>query len=342
MAAPKEKNMINKVESIEDELIIVAVQRYGIPEENLFKHGSGYQNLVYEYRMNDKDYILRLSKSTTRSYEEILSELSFLQHLSNHEVSVSLPVKSLHHEFVEKIQIDENKYYAVAFEKALGDHIVYPDYLDNQEMFYELGKLTGRLHKASKAFPVGLNSRIHWEDNYYLKHATSFIPTKEIEKIDAFKAQIAEMMTIEKNDKNFGLIHGDINVGNFFSDDGRITLFDFDECQNSWYVEDIAIQLFYTVYVFCDDSLEERQKKAIEFMNHFLKGYRTENDIEIEMLKLIPKFLVLREMIVHVGIYKMWDLSKLEGWADDYYKESSRRIIDRTPIVDFDRAWCDE
>lgn len=325
----------------EHSLITVVMQKYGILEENIFKHDGGFQNLVYEYQVDEKSYIIRISKSTTRSYEEILSEVNFLRHLSEHDVSVSLPIKSLGHEWIEVINSEDEEYYVVAFEKALGKHTTYPEYLNHQEMFFQLGQLTGRLHKVSQSFSVALNNRASWQDNYYLKHVTDFIPAEEIKKIEAFKLQISEMMKIKQDKKTMGLIHGDINVGNFFVNNGQITLFDFDECQNSWYVEDIAIQLFYTVYVFCDDSIEERREKAIEFMNHFLKGYTLENDITLDMLKLIPKFLVLREMIVHVGIYKMWNLSTLEGWAYDYYKQSTNRIINRVPIVDFDMKWCD-
>ena len=332
--------MIYELDPIEKELIRVASQKYDIQQSDIFKHGRGFQNYVYEYYIDENQYILRISKASTRSDKEILSELNFLNHLSQFDVSVSLPVKSLNGLLLEKITLGKDNYYAVTFEKASGTHITYPDYMNNQELFYRLGKLTGKLHKASKAFSCDLNDRISWTENYYLNKFTKFVPSEEVDKINSLRKQINEIEKIQKTSKNFGLIHGDINVGNFFVDDNHITLFDFDECQNSWYVEDIAIQLFYTVYVFCDDSIEERQKKATEFMQHFLKGYELEHDVEVEMLKLIPKFLILREMIVHVGMYKMWDLSTLTGWAQYYYRDSSKRIRDLTPIVEFDTEWC--
>lgn len=40
----------------------------------------------------------------------------------------------------------------------------------------------------------------------------------------------------EQDPNSYGLIHGDINVGHCMSDQGCLTLFDFDECQCSWYV----------------------------------------------------------------------------------------------------------
>lgn len=37
------------------------------------------------------------------------------------------------------------------FEKAPGRKMTYPEYLNNVEVFRELGKITGRIHKAKRA-----------------------------------------------------------------------------------------------------------------------------------------------------------------------------------------------
>lgn len=326
------------MKSLEENIVKICSEIYRVSEVDIKKHGRGYQNLVYEYKKENKDYILRISNSSTRSYIEIKSELEFLKHLSQFDVNVSLPVEMANGEAISRIVIAEKEFFAVTFEKAKGDHITYPDYLNNHEIFHELGKITGKLHRSSEKFMSEKNQRIDWKDNYYLKNFDSFVPVNEGKAI-SLEEQVKKIEKLSKSRNTFGLIHGDINVGNFFVDKSKITLFDFDECQNSWFIEDIAIQLFYTVYVMCDDSIEERNNKAKEFMQHFLKGYELEKSIDIEMLKLIPQFLMLREMIVHVGIYKMWDLDNLSGWASDYYRDSSKRILERTPIVNFDNEW---
>lgn len=334
------KKIKNELATIENEILRTASIKFGTQLSNLTEHGRGYQNLIYEYSINNDYYILRISQASMRTYEELMSELNLLKHLSYSGVSVSLPIKSCEGNLIEKITNKEETYFVTSFEKAKGAHISYPDYLNNYTMFYELGKITGKLHKSSKTFNKELNNRISWTDNYYLKNSKEFISTDEVDKINAFEMLIQEISKFPKDQNNFGLIHGDINVGNFFVLEDNITLFDFDECQNSWFIEDIAIQLFYTVYVFNNDSKEERNLMAIKFMQNFLEGYNTELEVDIEMLKFIPKFLVLREMIVHVGIYKKWDLSNLSGWADDYFRQSSIRIKDRTPIVEYNTEWC--
>lgn len=59
-------------------------------------------------------------------------------------------------------------------------------------------------------------------------------------------------------------------MGNFLVSDKEINIFDFDECQYSWFVEDIAIQLFYIIYVFVDNSINDRKKQAYSFMKRLL------------------------------------------------------------------------
>ena len=51
----------------------------------------------------------------------------------------------------------------------------------------------------------------------------------------AARAELMEtIVALPRDDGAFGLIHGDMGVGNFtVADDGRITLFDFDEAQYS-------------------------------------------------------------------------------------------------------------
>jgi Ser/Thr protein kinase RdoA (MazF antagonist) len=49
----------------------------------------------------------------------------------------------------------------------------------------------------------------------------------------------------------------DIGVGNFLVNDKGVTLFDFDEAQYSWFVEDIAIPMYYLVYVYAGDEIND-------------------------------------------------------------------------------------
>ena len=116
---------------------------------------------------------------------------------------------------------------------------------------------------------------------------------------------------------------------------GQITLFDFDECQYSWYVEDIAIQLYYLLYVFGEDSKSERKVQYELFITHFMLGYieggRQMPDGWKVQLKL---FLRLREIIVVVGMHRSWNLSQPNDWTRHFLQDSRMRIIKGISLID--------
>ncbi|MCL6604861.1 MAG: hypothetical protein K6T94_18520 [Paenibacillus sp.] len=67
----------------------------------------------------------------------------------------------------------------------------------------------------------------------------------------------------------------------------------FDEAQYSWFVEHIAIQLYYLVYVYGgDEGWENREEQAIRFMKYFMIGYRMENTLD--------DYLVMRHSAVQI------------------------------------------
>jgi Ser/Thr protein kinase RdoA (MazF antagonist) len=152
---------------------------------------------------------------------------------------------------------------------------------------------------------------------------------------------VRTIRALPKDDGAYGLIHGDIGVGNFtVRDDGAVTLFDFDEAQYSWFVEDIAVQLYYLVYV-CggEDGKSLREEQARRFMHHFMKGYAPEHSLDEYWVRQIPLFLRLRELIVYIGAFRNWDGDETFGsadnqWFKDWIAESRARIENGIPIVD--------
>lgn len=326
-------------EDIIKKIINELAEKYGIKYDSLKPIAGGYQNLVFEFVQNNKPYIFRVSDSIIRNKEKINSELEWCVYLLEHGVPLSRPLKSLAGHLTETVDRYGVKITSTLFEKAPGRKMTYPEYLNSVEVFRELGKITGKIHKASKSYIAPNTKRNNWTENYYLKNIYNYIPKSEVDIRNAYESLMMDLASLNYNKNSFGLIHGDINVGNFYIADNQITLFDFDECQYSWFIEDIAIQLFYTVYVFGDDSISERQEMADKFMSYFLSGYYSENSLEDYWIEKIPEFLKLRELIVHVGIYKKWDLNNLSQWQKDYYKQSADRIKKGVSLVEYRENW---
>lgn len=226
-------------------------------------------------------------------------------------------------------------FYVTSFKHAPGRKIGYPECLGNSLLYVQCGRITGRLHELTKLYKP-MAQRHTWEFNEYLIRAKDYLPSELQPILHALDELKAHLTSLPVNADNFGLIHGDINVGNFTVDEsGQITLFDFDECQYSWYVEDIAIQLYYLLYVFGEDSKSERKVQYELFIKHFELGY-TEGGRQMpdgwkEQLKL---FLRLREIIVVVGMHRSWDFSQPDDWTRDFLQDSRMRIMKGISLID--------
>ncbi|TVP93983.1 MAG: hypothetical protein EA374_08230 [Acholeplasmatales bacterium] len=141
-------------------------------------------------------------------------------------------------------------------------------------MFHAFGVFTGKLHALSSTFMPKSHRRHTWRENYYLNHVKTFIPDKKVRIHQAHSTLMEALDTLHGQMPGHDLIHGDLNVGNFHVENGNLTVFDFDACQYSWFVEDIAIALYYTLFVYGDDDRATRDAMGATFMDHFLRGYR--------------------------------------------------------------------
>ncbi|NGM83831.1 phosphotransferase [Paenibacillus sp. 7124] len=320
------------------EIVRYGAALYDISAEELTSIG-GSMNFVYEYQRNGHPYILRFTPTEHRSMDLVKGELDWLLYLHCNGLSVSIPVESTQKNLVEYVHVKDSSFIVTSFLKAKGKAVSYPDCLHDHELYYKCGAAVGKLHALSKAYTPSTQTiqRKDWQHNFYLMNMHKFIPadqTKVIAGCTNTISLIKKELPIDA--ESYGLTHGDIHVGNLRVNEGGITLFDFDEAQYSWFVDDIVTQLYYLVYVYGgDDGRELRESQATRFMEHFMRGYTLENVIDDYWIKKIPWFLLLREIIVYIGMYKNHpDLSKLNQWGKDYIAEAKIRIENGIPIVD--------
>ena len=111
-------------------------------------------------------------------------------------------------------------------------------------------------------------------------------------------------------------------------------LFDFDDCQYTWFADDIAVALFYAVPH--DGRSARARDTAREFLGHFLAGYRSENDLDPRWLARIPLFLKRREMDLYIVIHRSIDLANPGAWAASFLDGRREKIENDVPYVDID------
>jgi Ser/Thr protein kinase RdoA (MazF antagonist) len=314
-----------------DEILQETIHRFGVSKDEIHILDS-FESFIYEFKNDSGEFILRISHSIRRNEALIQGEVDWINYLADHGISVARAILSEAGNLVEAILDQEGgEFLATAFVKAEGKP---PWGRWTPQLYESYGELIGKMHSLTKHFqPLQPErKRPEWDDPIF-DFVEQFLPDNEFITRKKYEIVSKHVNTLPKNIENYGLIHQDAHGANLLIDeDGNITLFDFDDCGYSWYINDIAIVLFYIVME-SDDWTAFTQ----DFMVHFLRGYIKHCPIDLEMLKEIPYFLKIREIELYAVIQRDFDLTNIEdSWAKRYMENRKYKIENDVPFIDFD------
>ena len=308
-----------------------AMQRYGISDDRI-RLLDGFESFIYEFERGGRDYILRVGHSLRRSVSLIRGELDWINYLAKGGASVAAGIRSRQGSLVEPIDDGQGgQFLASAFEKAKGTSPRSGEW--TPPLIERYGGLLGRMHALSKHYrpPQAEWKRPQWNDPEMLE-VERVLPPAEEPVLERFNELMERLQGLERDGESYGLIHQDAHGGNLFIDQaGQITLFDFDDCAYSWYMNDIAIVLFYAAM-----WEEDPAGFTHQFMSHFLRGYSRENRLDPVWLREIPHFLKLREIDLYAVIHRSFDVENLQDpWCAGYMRGRRERLKDGVPYIDF-------
>jgi Ser/Thr protein kinase RdoA (MazF antagonist) len=313
------------------EAIMEALQRYHVSENNITLVGD-HQNYVFRAHRLDKTLFLRITHEAHRNKLLIQAEIDWIGYLAKEGILVAKPIFSVNGLLIETVASENDTFFVVAFEEAIGKGIgQYPWSTDNVEL---LGKLTARMHHLSTKYtPISSCRRFPWYENNFIKRAGEYLPKGNLKVLDVLNELVDQIKKLPRDNNSYGLIHGDLVACNYHVDGERITLFDFDEACYCFFVNDIAIQLFYESLTWRGELDFEGSKLSAR---HFLKGYCENKTLDSFWLKQIPLFMKLREIILYIAIIRSRDLKALDLWSMNFMKERKERIESNIPFIDID------
>jgi amicoumacin kinase len=202
------------------------------------------------------------------------------------------------------------------------------------KLYESYGEMIGRIHTLSKSYQPKQSDwrRPDW-DNALFEFVERYLPESESIAKKKYQDICTHVNTIAKTPESYGLIHQDAHGNNFFVDEmGQITLFDFDECAYSWFINDIAVVLFYIV-----QDAEDWPAFTEEFMSHFLRGYVQTGTLDFSWLKEMPNFLKIREIELYAVMYRDFDVHNINNeWCARFMHNRKSRIENDVPYIDFD------
>jgi Ser/Thr protein kinase RdoA (MazF antagonist) len=326
-------------EPIRDE----AARRYGLSVAALTELAA-FENFVYEAENDDGELvILRLSHSTRRTVDYTLGEVEFLRYLAAAGISIAPPIISESGQFVELIVDDrdpDHYFVATAFERA--DGIVFDDAPPLKDLYWkpplfrDLGRLFARLHNRAQTYKLS-NPRFKRQEwyEYDVVDIDRFAPPEERLVRERTTRIIERLKELPRTPEHYGLIHADLHMHNFCFADGKLTAFDFDNCEYAWFVKDIAVLLFYVARA---EEREHREDAVAAFLAPFLDGYRELRRCDREWLAAVPDMLALQRSMNYALFHQYRDPALLNDDTLDRWSRFRRDIEADTPVVQLDFA----
>ena len=338
-----------------DDILQTAMQLYGIAEGKA-KAIDTFESFIYEYEREGRGFILRIGHSLRKSEALMQGEVHWINHLASNGVSVARAIPSESGRLVEIIEDRQGGQFLVtAFVKAQGQQPWLAGWSTARYEAY--GNLLGKMHALAVDYqPVPAWKRPEWNTES-LNFIKQYLPPSEVSAHQQYTALLQHIHTLPKDRHSYGLIHQDAHQNNFFIDENNvITLFDFDDCAYSWFINDIAIVLFYISMDWEEFGYPSPASFTTEFMVHFLRGYSHAFTVDRAWLKEIPAFLKLRELELYAVVHRDFNIAGIDHnsleefvrapgfdplnsghmWIAAFMHGRKQRIEQGLPFIEFD------
>ena len=317
-------------------------------------HEGGRNRIFICSKDGEKKFVLRISATGDRTENDYLAETDFVHYLAENGAPVADVIPSADGKLVEIIDGDCTDSVAAGHDAAAPVFISLFEYAkgmllaDNgyryreggalEEYFFNTGKTLGKIHALSKNFePVAAHRRQDYCDKYNMEYLGRLIPDKYSELKAAIAARLEKFRALPTDAQSYGLVHFDFSDGNYHidMDTGAITVFDFDNCMNCWYMFDLAnLWLHNEGWTRQEPDPDKRFEIMQQCFDLQLQGYKSETDLPEEMLEKMPLFI---DMVLIENIVDEFECAAREGEELDYedIEDVAECLINGIPYAGF-------
>ena len=307
-------------------------------------HEGGRNRIVIVSRNGEKQYVLRISVLGDRTEKDYLAETEFVRFLAENGAPVADVIPSVNSSQAERMVVDGKTVSVSLFAYAKGMLMAdngyrYREGAPLSEYFCNTGKALGAIHRLSKAY-VPVHHRPDYFDKYNMTYLNCLIPEEYRELKTAIARRLEAFRVLPKDKSCYGLVHFDFNDGNYHidMDTGAITVFDFDNCMNCWYMFDLA-NLWIHNEGWTRQETDPGKRFALmqQCFGHQLQGYKTATDLPKEMLNKLPLFI---DMVLIENIVDELECCAREGEAPilEDIENAAECLINNIPYAGFGDA----
>ena len=279
---------------------------YGAELVNENKLGNS-ANVIFEIAVCNQPAILRISRYSEQKKRHVELELAWLQHLAQHVGSVAVPLASGNGNLYEVVGPEGDRWIFCVFHKAPVHIVDITNPLEwNELLFQGIGELMGRIHANTKPYvrENGMDEQLDWRHNYLFWPENNQWSDPDIQPI--WDRTLEEMRALPKMQADYGIVHTDIHHQNFHVEEGKIVLFDFDDCEYSWYAYDIASTLFFVASTGDIDDAQSGKAVMESFGVPFLAGYRKHAELPAHWFEMMPLFLRYRRLAQYKYFFNLF------------------------------------
>jgi amicoumacin kinase len=248
---------------------------------------------------NEQKRVLKCTLESARSSSTLQGQVDWINFLADHAAPVCRALPSPRGALVEQIDVNDARLSVVCYAQAPG---VRPKGVAlTAEFFQRWGQVIGQLHALTTLY---IPSQATWCIPAWhegIAHCRYNIPADQICVLEKFDALVAHLHALPTDKQNFGLVHNDMQVNNLRLQQGALTVFDFDDCVQHWFISDLATALYFTLWD-KPQSGQSNEAFAAFVLENLLLGYTRQRPLDAAWIEQIPIFLKLQEMWIYVAI----------------------------------------
>jgi Ser/Thr protein kinase RdoA (MazF antagonist) len=196
-------------------------------------------------------YALRININSTRTVENLKAEIEWVRHLNHTSgINTPTPIATLKDDFFVTAVHPESgqKLFGVMYSWLEGEEIGDEPTLGQ---LHEVGKAIARLHQESSEFALTAQSELPtFDDFFWGTEDFLFSEKSKLSDLDRSLIQDAHdlIMTFTRDlyeTSPVHIIHADCHGWNLMWHEGRLSVFDFDDCGFGIEAQDLAVALYY-------------------------------------------------------------------------------------------------
>ena len=311
-------------------LLQEVAKRYDLPADTTCELQQQGLNDTYQLASAARSFVLRVYRAGWRSEEQILYELTLLEHLKGNGATVAAAIRTRSGNWFCIVDAPEGPRHVVLFESAPGRPVPWPNFRPETARAY--GRGAGVLHKTMAGFHSG-HTRFDLDLFHLIRDPLHHLRPRLAHRPEdlAYLEQLAErlretVVALDGRGLTRGLCHGDLHGGNAHLDEhGRFTIFDFDCCGPGWRAYDLA--------VFRWALQRANLLNRSELWDAYLEGYRSQHELSALDETAVLPFVAARQFWL-MGLHAANGPDLGFGQTDDNYFDQAMKLL-----RDWDAAW---